>query len=238
MRTRLKVFTVVNPPFAVMPKTEAVRRIFAYHGYDHTQRIDPLWFGWPSKLIGMIDLVRNLDESYTHVMLSDGADVVVLASPDEVMERWREFDHPWVFGAEPHIWSPNSFTPEQYPTPQCTYRYLNAGVSIGERAHILEWYRRWTNDFTEDPQCTRGDQDWYAERLIRHYPEAMILDHNCELFQNMCGSEVGSEDDRIAHVTRGQVYNSETNTYPLIIHYNGGTDITLPDRSFLWDQWV
>jgi hypothetical protein len=233
MDFKLKVLSVVDPVFASLAKTQAVRDIYAHHGYDHTQMVDNLWFGWPSKLIGVIGLIRDLDPSYTHVMISDGADVVVLAPPEVVMERWASFGHPWVFNAEPHIWSPGSFTPEQYPTSQqYIYRYLNAGVSIGERAHVYEWFRRWTNDFTEDPQCIKGDQDWYAERFIRHYPEAIRLDHNCELFQCMCGS------DGLCAIAPGHLYNRETDTDPLVIHFNGGTDITLPDRRLLWQHWI
>jgi len=233
---KLKVFSVVNVAFSEMPKTKAVCAILNHWGYDHSQYVDPSWFGWPSKLIGFIRLVSELDPSYTHVMLIDGADIVTLAPPDEVMEKWFKFDHPWVFNAEPFIWSPKSFTPEQYPTPQCTYRYLNAGANIGEREHIVKWYSEWTNGFTEIPACLRGDQDWYAERFIKHYPEAIQLDHNCELFQCMCGSEVG--EDPLVTVKRGEAYNRETDTYPKILHYNGGTDITLPDRSFLWDHLI
>jgi len=229
---KLKVFSVVNHAYSILPKVKAVSAVLAYHGYDYTQHVDPSWFGWPSKLINFIRMVKDLDPSYTHVMLIDGADVVTLAGPEQVMSRWSEFNHPWVFNAEPHIWSPESFTPEQYPTPQCTYRYLNAGASIGEREHILRWYREWTNDFSEDPMCIHGDQDWYAERFIRFYPEAIQLDHNCHLFQCMCGS------DWLCDVTPGHLHNNDTNSDPLIIHFNGGTDITLPDRSFLWDHWI
>ena len=229
---KLKVLSVVDRGFAALEKTKAVSRILAHHGYDHTQKVDPLWFGWPSKLMGHIEMLQTLDESYTHVMLIDGADVVVLAPPDVVMERWFKLGHPWVYNAEPHIWSPNSFTPEQYPTPECYYRYLNAGACIGERKHILKWYSEWTNGFTEDPKCKRGDQDWLAERLIKHYPDAIQLDHGCKLFQAMCGS------DWLVDIVPGHMYNRETETDPLIIHYNGGTDITALDRRALWSHWL
>lgn len=228
---KLKVFSVADEACATKPETDIVRKILEYHGYDHHQFVDPLWFGWPSKLIGFIDLVRMLDTSYTHVMLLDARDVVLLASPGKVMERWFKFNHPWIYNAEPHIWSPNSFQPEDYPTPQCTYRYLNAGACIGERRHIYDWYSIWTNGFTETPACFRGDQDWVAERFIRWYPDAIKLDHDCELFQCMCGS------DWLVDVTPGRLYNRETDTYPLIIHFNGGTDITAPDRRSLWNHW-
>jgi hypothetical protein len=230
MDYKLKVLSVVDQAYSVLPRVHAVTDILNHWGYDYTMKVDPLWFGWPSKLIGFIDLVKNLDESYTHVMLIDAADVVVLAPPDQVMEQWLKFEHPWVYNAEPHIWSPGSFTPEEYPTPECTYRYLNSGASIGERAHILNWYEQWTEGFTKDPDCKKGDQDWVAERFIKYYPIAIKIDINCELFQCMCGS------DWLTQIKPGAVYNTETETYPLIIHFNGGTDITASDRRGLWEQ--
>jgi hypothetical protein len=231
---RLKVFSVVNQAFSVLPKVKAVNSILQRYGYDHEMRVDPLWFGWPSKLINYIDMVRNLDKSYTHVMFVDGADVMVMATPDEVMSKFFEFEHPWVYNAEPHIWSPGSFKPEDYPTPQVTYRYLNSGACIGERKHILKWYEIWTEGFTKDPDCIKGDQDWVAERYIRHYPDAIKLDTNCELFQTGCGSRM--RPNPILKITPGLVYNKETNTFPMIIHANGGDDITSEDWRILWNH--
>lgn len=222
MDFKLKVFSVVDPLFATYPKVQVVGRLLEHWGYDHTQKIDYLWYGWMSKLLGFIEMVQALDTSYTHVMLIDGSDVVLLAPPELVMERWFTLAHPWVYNAEPNIWSPDSFTPEQYPTKQCKYRYLNAGACIGEREHILKWYSEWTHGFTQTPQhkprC--GDQDWLAERLIRHWPDAIALDHECYLFQAMCAS------DEHTTVTPGKVYNKLTGSVPVIIHFNGGTDIT------------
>jgi len=165
-------------------------------------------------------------------MLMDARDVVLLAGEEEIMERWESFDHPWVYNAEPFIWSPGSFEPDDYPPCDTLYRYLNAGVAIGEREHIIGWFNSWTLPL----YLPTGDQDWMAARYLDSYPAAIKLDSNCELFQCLCGSMVG--DDPYVTIERGKVYNRMTDTYPLVIHANGGSDITLPPFDTLWRQDV
>lgn len=229
---RLRVASVADYAFSILPSTKMVTALFQYHGFDYEPVVDMLWFGWPSKLQGFIRLVRGLDASYTHIMFIDARDVVPLAGPDAVMERYLEFGHPWVYAAEPFIWSQGSFAPGDYPTPaDATYRYLNAGACIGEVEHIRSWFGRWP----EPVDLPRGDQDWLAARYIESYPDAIELDIGCELFQCMCGSEVG--DEPFVTLSPGKAYNRITDTYPLMVHANGGSDITDEHFRTLWGHY-
>lgn len=228
---RLKVFSVVWPArTAQAPCTTAVRDILDHWGYDHYQRVVNKQVGLTTKLREYFKLVRDLDASYTHVMLMDAKDVVVLAGPEVVMERWLKFGHPWVFNAEPHIWPPTAGLPEDYPGPQVCYKYLNSGVSIGEREHILKWYARWTDDFTTVPEeMGPSSQGWLTAHYFEHYHDLLLVDHNCDLFQTMCGSRARTIR------TPGHCHNTVTGTEPLIIHYNGGADITDPEWCDIWE---
>ncbi len=228
---KLKVVSVADQVFAGLPKTLAVASVLVHHGFDYTMKLDWLWCGWISKIWHMMDTVNDL-ASYTHLMFLDCADVILLAGPDEVMERYFKFNHPWVYNAEPFIWSPGSFQPEDYPTPNVLYRYLNSGASIGEIGHMRHWLNKWGRP-TSIPA---GDQDWMVARFIESYPEAIKLDTNCELFQCMCGSMAFA----VPHcaVTQGQVYNRITGTSPKVIHFNGGDDVTTEDRSYLWEHYL
>jgi len=231
MGYKLKVVSVADQGFAVLPKTLAVASILHHHGFDYSLKLDWLWCGWISKLWHMMDTVADL-AGYTHLMFIDCADVVVLAGPDEIMERYFEFGHPWIYNSEPFIWTPDSFQPEDYPTPNVTYRYLNAGASIGEIGHMHKWLDTWGR-----PSFTHiGDQNWLAARFIESYPNAIKLDTNCELFQCMCGSLV--EPNPHCIMRPGRVYNTVTGTWPLIIHFNGGDDVTTEDRSYLWEHYL
>lgn len=229
---RLKVAAVCCHNYARMDKVKAVTAILKHHDFDYTLTVDPLWTGWSSKLLGFIDIVKNLPDEYTHLMFLDAADIVLLAGQDEVMERYFEFNHPWVYNAEPFIWSEGSFQPKDYPTPDVLYRYLNSGASIGEIEHLRHWFSRWPRP----KALPHGDQDWMAARFLEDWPNAIKLDTNCDLFQCMCGSQ--AEPDPYVRVGIGKVYNRITSTNPLIVHFNGGTDITAPDRRFLWGHFL
>ena len=233
MDYKLAVLSVCDYAFSQMPKTHAVSQIMDRFGYDYRLYVDPLWHGWPSKVKYYTEAVPKLldtDPDITHVMFIDSSDVVLLCGPDELMARWKQFNHPWVYNAEPHIWPLNSFQPEDYPTPpDAYYRYLNGGAYIGELKHVAHYYRKWT----ETPiVCEKSDQHWMAERYLLDHPDAIQLDHGCKLFQCMCGS------DWLVDIVPGHLYNRETETDPKVIHFNGGTDITATDRRALWSQLV
>lgn len=229
---KLKVAAVCDHSYAKMDKVKAVTAILEHHGFDYTLTVDPLWRGWASKMNGFIDIAYSLPDEYTHLMFIDASDVVLLAGPDEVMERYSAFNHPWIYAAEPFIWSPRSFQPEDYPTPDMIYRYLNAGASIGEIGHLRHWFNLWPRP----KSLPRGDQDWIAGRFLEYWPNAIKLDTNCELFQCLCGSQI--EPDPYVRVGVGKVYNRITGTNPLIIHHNGGTNICDPDRRYLWERFL
>ncbi|KPK89995.1 MAG: hypothetical protein AMJ88_16800 [Anaerolineae bacterium SM23_ 63] len=230
---KLAVISIISPNLVDEARVVAVRSILDARGYTHLQKVDPLWVGWSSKLFFNIEQAYKQTD-FTHLMYVDARDVVVLASEEEVIERWKKFNHPWVYSAEPFIWSPRSFQPEDYPTPNVVYRYLNSGAYIAERKHLIKWWDLWTNGGRDVPKSLpRGDQDWMAAKFIEHYPEAIQIDTNCDLFQSACGSLV-EPNPRIG-LMPGKVINNTTGTSPLVIHFNGGDDITRPDRRILWD---
>lgn len=231
---KLIVLSIVNYLCAEEPRTKAVRRILDYHGYEHIQFIDPLWFGLASKPLYFTKVCREMG-AFTHILLMDARDVVLLAGPDEVMERWYEFGHPWVFNAEPFLFPPGLFEPDDYAPCDTPYRYLNGGVALGEQKHIANWFDKWAKS-AKDLKPKANDQVWWVERFLEGYPDAAILDAHCELFQCMCGSQLG--EDPFVQVSPGRVHNRVTDTDPLIIHYNGGTDITAEEHRGLWEHWI
>jgi len=232
MKTKLVVKSVMNHDYFKHEKTKAITAILNNWGYDYRPFVDNLWHGWPSKQEHFIKSVHELEDDVTHIMFIDAADVVLLCGEEELMDRWSDFNHPWVYNAEPHIWPHGSFLPSDYPTPDVRYRYLNAGVSLGEVAHIRKWFDKWTDSSDSLPICKRDDQYWMTEHFIKSYPDAINLDTNCDLFQCMCGSDM--------HTIRtpGRVHNNITNTDPSVIHFNGGTNICDEDRRGLWEHLV
>ena len=161
---KLVVSSVCDYAFSQKPKTKVVADILAKWGYDYRLYVDPLWHGWPSKVDYYTSYAKTLIGEATHLLFIDSSDVVLLCGPDELMERFYEFNHPWVYGAEAAIWPPNTYQPSDYPTPPDAYdRYLNGGVYLGEVEHIAHYYAKWT----ETPiVCDKSDQQWMAERYL------------------------------------------------------------------------
>ena len=207
------------------PKSIAVRELLELKGWKIELEVEPTWTGFVAKVRWLQRCARELTQ-YTHLALLDARDIVMLGTPDEVMERYFEFNHPWVFNAEPFIWPANAGEPEDFPECEGPYRYPNAGAHIGEREHILKHL---------DGQLLGEEREdgLYYTRMYLGTPGSILLDHQCKLFQCMCGSLVGPEPH--CTMTPGHVHNNTTGTDPLIIHFNGGDDITQPHRRILWD---
>lgn len=217
-----------------LPGAVAVREILKKKGWDVECEVEEVWTGFRRKLHWAHRCARELTR-FTHLMLIDSGDVVVLGTPDEVMARYMEFDHPWVCSAEPFIWPADMYPPERYPACDTPYRHLNSGAYIAEREHLLACLDRWPAGGIElkDFMRGRGEDGPFLTEFYLNDPGSIVLDHECKIFQSMCGSQVG--DDPYVIVTPGQAYNRVTDSYPLVIHFNGGGDITTKENRILWD---
>jgi hypothetical protein len=232
---RICAITSVSADCYYEAKTRAVRAILKYHGWDVEEEVQPQWTGFTAKLWWAHRCAAELTR-YTHLMLIDARDVVLLAGPDEVLSCFLEFDHPWVCAAEPNIWPTGMYEPEDYPLCDTPYRYLNSGAYIAEREHLLACFERWpAAGVSPDVRVlvAKGeDGPWLTEQYLME-PGSILLDHNCELFQCACGSRIGPSP--IIQAGPGVVYNRVTKSFALVIHANGGDDITAPDWRVLWD---
>jgi len=216
------------------PKTEAVMAILEYHGWDVYREIEPRWTGFIRKVHYAHEMAKELTQ-YDYLLLMDARDVVVLEDPQTVLDRFLEFDQPWVCAAEPNIWPIGMYRSSDYPPGPVLnpYRYLNSGAYIAERGHLLDCLDRWPRLGRDQVALiAKGEDGAFLTEFYIREPGAITLDHECRLFQCMCGS------DWCCEVTPGHVHNALTDTDPLVIHYNGGTNITAPDRSYLWQHWV
>lgn len=238
---KLLVAMVTDTACAVEPRTVAVKAVLKHHGFDILHTIPPVWCGqgdYLSKLLGFINIVQEAAAvgKYTHLCFVDARDVIFLVGPDEVMERYLTLGHPWVYAAEPFIWPPDSFEPDDYPPCDTPYRYLNGGASIGEVGHMLEQFNLRTDGGKALPTyLPKGEQGWLATLFLEGHPDAIKLDTGCELFMCLCGSRVG--DEPYVTVSPGKVHNRVTGTDPLIVHFNGGDDVTAPGNRELWEHW-
>ena len=215
--------SIISENLVDEPKTQASFSTLESHGWLYKRRVTLYWGGFQQKLKCVYDLAQTY-RNFTHILFVDARDVVLLGTPDQVLERFLEFDHPWVCGAEVNLWPVGSFPRDVFPKSSTCWRFLNSGAYVANREHLLACFEKWP-DIPNDAD----DQRWLASRFLEN-PGDILLDYKCKLIQNMCGS------DHLMFMEYGRAYNMLTHTEPLIVHFNGGTDITASDRRGLWSK--
>lgn len=146
------------------------------------------------------------------IMFTDSYDVLFNDGPKNIVKKFREMKSAVVFSAEKTCW-PDENLKDKYPMTMSPYRFLNSGGFIGYGDHISEIINKVEvgNDY--------DDQLYYTERFFESLEDGknIKLDHQQDLFQTM-GDAVND-----IKIVDGKIYNKETNTYPLIVHANGGS---------------
>jgi len=163
-----------------------------------------------------INLLKEELKSYPDlgnhiIMFTDSYDVLFNDGPKNIVKKFREMESAVVFSAEKTCW-PDEGLKDKYPMTMSEYRFLNSGGFIGYGDHINKIINKVEvgNDY--------DDQLYYTERFFESLEgdKNIILDHQQDLFQTL-GNAVES-----VKVVDGKVYNHETNSYPMVIHGNGG----------------
>lgn len=160
---------------------------------------------------------------YEYILFLDAYDVIALAGPDEILERFQAFHHPWVCAAELNLWPPTSIKREKYGSFETPYRYLNSGMYLAKREYLRECLERWGV-----PDEIYSDQYWFASHYLAE-PGCIQLDTHCQLFQCLISSWWAFD------VLPGKLYNNYTKTYPLLLHHNGGGKLTGEKVRPLWE---
>jgi hypothetical protein len=210
--------SIISENLVNEPKTQASLSTLKKHGWPGVRQTVPVWPGFSAKLKCVYEMAQRAATGFDHIMFVDARDVVVLGTPDQVLARFLEFDHPWVCGAEVNLWPVDSFPQDVFPKSSTCWRFLNSG------AYLISCFEKWP----EIPNVC-DDQRWLTSRYLEN-PGDILLDTRCKLIQNMCGS------DHLMYMEYGRAYNMLTHEEPLIIHFNGGTDITSPERRGLWSK--
>ena len=204
------------------PRVKNVTDILEARGVPYViYGLDNRWRGFAQKLMTARTAACALTDHH-YILFIDAHDVIVLAGVEALVRRFEAQGHPWVCAAEPNIWPPNSFRPEEYPPSSSPWRYLNSGCYMAEREYMVECFARW-----EPIEYGVDDQQWLADKYIND-PGSIKLDTGCHLFQCLIG---GWEHFTIHGDT---FYNEMTMTAPLVLHHNGGGDISEERLRPLW----
>jgi procollagen-lysine,2-oxoglutarate 5-dioxygenase, invertebrate len=148
------------------------------------------------------------------MLFTDGHDVRILATPEEVIQRFLTFNTRIVFSAERNCW-PHAESAKYYKTstnPFIVYKYLNSGGYIG---YVSDLKQLMDEEFYTITQTT-DDQGFFTQLYLKYQnkPGFIQLDTMCRIFQSLHLAE----NDIDTYTLR----NTMTKQTPLIWHGNGG----------------
>ena len=206
------------------PRLALVTGQLARYGVPYTVLGQAPWQGFGQKLLAVQAAAETLTEDV--LLFCDGYDTLVLDGPAALLRRFREIGMPWVSAAEPNIWPPGADQPAEYRDHSTPWPYLNSGLYMAERSYLQACFKLWCAE--EALHNATDDQAWLAGRYLRH-PERMLLDTRCQLFQCLLGGWWAFE------IQDAKLHNTVTDTWPLVVHHNGGGNLATYERT--WPLW-
>ncbi len=183
--------------------------------------MDEPWAGLVSKPRHLLKWLRSGVCKSDCLVFCDSWDVLFIKSPDKIAAEWDTLGRPWICGAERALFPPGDESP--WPKSGSPYRFLNSGAIISTPDDMRLVLEAMDPDaLPDDHEVTPGvmfhsnDQAW-LQALFLKQPIPMRLDTECRFIWNLCDVPTTSA----GFFARG-VHNLETNTYPGILHANGG----------------
>lgn len=170
------------------------------------------YVGHGLKITYVKEFIHNLPDVDV-VLVVDAYDVLVLASKEEILEKYLKCGYPVLFGAETNLFRKRHLNKylKNYPKSPTKFRYLNAGTWIGRIGTLKQIFAEIKCDMTE---C---DQAKWTGYFVTHQ-ELIGLDYQCELFLNL--HKVYKREINL-DVPNGRVTLITNESKPCCIHGNG-----------------
>lgn len=168
--------------------------------------------GGGQKINEVLEAIKNMDNKL--IIICDTFDLFPIAGKKEILEKFNkscDLDNV-LFSSEVYCW-PDEKLIDYYPNINTKYKYLNSGCIMGYRDNIYDLIKNGNVKDNDD------DQLFFTLKMLQG--KNILLDHKCELFQTLNGSD----NDIIIHKNR--LYNKYTDSYPVFIHGNGPSKLFL-----------
>lgn len=170
-----------------------------------------------SKMINAYEYALKSKDDY--LFITDAYDVFMLSTMEEAASKIHNTYNTLdliIFNAEKGCW-PYGQWDKLYPEVSTPWKYLNGGAAFVNRLFFIKM-------FEENP-IKHEDND--QVNLAKIYLTArnkynMHLDTGCNAFQSIAFEE---DNDFVLSEADHSLYNKKTDTYPIVIHANGRTDM-------------
>lgn len=170
--------------------------------------------GFGMKVIALREYLRQGVDDADIVMFTDAYDVRVLATPQQVLDRFYTKGTRILLSAEKNCYPHPEAAPlfATHTEPSIVYKYVNSGAMIAYVGDL----RRLIDEDIDDVEICSNDQAVYTGLYIKHQGDTsrIQLDTDCLIFQSLFMSH-----DDLDHKT---LVNHLTGTQPLVWHGNGG----------------
>lgn len=148
------------------------------------------------------------------VLFTDAHDVRVLATPEQVKQKFLHMHTRIVISAERNCY-PHPEAAALYTThrnPSATYKYVNSGAIIGYVGSLCQIIDTWIRHV----EVAANDQSIWTGMYLKHQHDSSYirLDTQAEIFQSLYLSHRDLDPSTLQ--------NRMTGTYPLVWHGNGG----------------
>lgn len=191
------------------------------------------WNGFSMKPKWLYRAIKEGLINTKYLIFTDSWDLVFATTPQEVLDKYKEFGYPIAINAEknmfPHDYA-EGFDKLEAPTQ---WRYLNSGFIIGETEAILSCLETMDlpnvlgDHWDEERQCMENPDDqrmW--QKVFLEQPIPITLDYHCILSQTMHEANMDEFD-----FSGGRIRNKVTNSYPCVFHLNGSAKDKLHIRN-------
>lgn len=175
----------------------------------------------------------------SHILYTDARDAWFLTDLEHIADRYNQLDCPdLLLSAQSDVFGTYAKWYEGIPWDMSEdFRYVGTPGQLC-KASALESALTWMTDNYHLGEDEHGlpddDPPWWIE-FMRAHPGEVQFDHKCSIFMN-AGSRLGGEREMWGDCLEfmGQyVYNRLTDTFPSILHFNGGASHALKGK---WEQ--
>lgn len=169
----------------------------------------------------VIELLERRTEKI--IMAVDCADVLFLTDAEEILTKFESLNTELIYSTERECWPNIARTWEILNAFDGYSKCLNAGGWIGHREYAIHCLKEAIRLYRHNPPDKSYDIDgmqaWMANVIAYGGPN-VGLDRNCVIFQTTSG--ISLDDLQYEKTKMGKrLYNTVTNTYPCVVHFNG-----------------